>query len=371
MEARSKTEGDGFHYETRKSYSRNGPNGSWILKTSKPQWNTYEYQEMLGFDIPNFHKRKREGELLPYTPFSQFKCSGSVTGDYVINYADGSSSKSDNYHGLPESLVPTREFLQNEMDQHDPTYFVQAAAAAIYGSGFDSLTFAAELKSTVRLFKGLLRRFIRLVASGRIEKIWLEGRYGWAQLANDIINFNNTMTEFDSERKRYSERVGTTTNYTTTSTLKVFDWYSSAAHWVNVSDTYTIGLRGSVTADIEPPKFIFNPILTGWELLTLSFVVDWFINIGQWLESMSFRSLSSSYTAASGMHVSMVRNIYNQGTTYKNGVSGDVNTLGLITSELTVRNPASVSNNPLIKLRLDAFKITDLLALLRQRLRSK
>ena len=32
-------------------------------------------------------------------------------------------------------------------------------------------------------------------------------------------------------------------------------------------------------------RFGFDPLLTAWELVTLSFVVDWFIDIGSWLQT--------------------------------------------------------------------------------------
>jgi hypothetical protein len=35
-------------------------------------------------------------------------------------------------------------------------------------------------------------------------------------------------------------------------------------------------------------KTAFNPLLTAWELVPFSFVVDWFIGIGDWLIAQSF-----------------------------------------------------------------------------------
>lgn len=77
---------------------------------------------------------------------------------------------------------------------------------------------------------------------------------------------------------------------------------SSSGTWRRVDDI-KISLAGQVVADITPPKIQFNPFVTAYELTTLSFVIDWFINIGQYLQALSFLAIQQDYKCGYGWNV--------------------------------------------------------------------
>jgi hypothetical protein len=129
----------------------------------------------------------------------------------------------------------------------------------------------------------------------------------------------------------------------------------------------SLGLRGSVAADIEPPKLTANPFLTYWEVTRLSFVVDWIVNIGQWLSALSFLALQTNYTAAGGIMLtydkthtitSVAKPNYQLNASSTRQVASKV--------EYVVRSPTSIPSLPQLKLRLDAAKVVDLAALIAQ-----
>lgn len=116
---------------------------------------------------------------------------------------------------------------------------------------------------------------------------WLEYHFGWEPLVNDIYNAVGFLNDpLPSVRLRGK---GT-----------------SVVHWVEnqgpSQDEYTHMHRITYGADVavyDPDLFLLNkagllnPALVAWELVPFSFVIDWFVNLGGWLASLtSFVGLS-------------------------------------------------------------------------------
>jgi hypothetical protein len=124
-----------------------------------------------------------------------------------------------------------------------------------------------------------------------------------------------------------------------------------------------VSVRGTVAADIKPPTFSFNPLVTAWELLPFSFILDWFIGIGQWLASMSFLTFAEKWAAAGGFKVTIDRTIETT-IDFAPDYSGERYLFSLARSELVTRTPTSVSLTPQIRVNLDEFKYLDLVSLI-------
>lgn len=329
-----------------------------------------------GYKNSDYRDRLVQGKLLPMTPWTGFRSDFRVTlgvfeaymptiTPYYKYWSDGL------YTWLISGTMPPwylgQSNLQNILNQYDARYFVQAAAARIATSGWDALTFGAEFSKTVAMFRGFTSRLISLAKAGKLEKIWLEGRYGWRTLVYDLKDIDAAIRNLNEGRKRYFDRVGTTISKVET---RVDAQAPTGYGTFTCTTTYThsIGLRGSVCADIEPPRFQYNPLSTAWEVTKLSFVIDWIVNVGQFLDSLSFLALQREYTAASGL---MIKSDYKQ-VSDVSWVSGCYGTWVIESEghgELVNRIPASVSTIPLTKLRLDAFKVLDLVALFLQAIR--
>lgn len=345
--------------------------------------------ECFGKGMEDFQKRKAEGELLPHLPWNQREWSFTQQdgGQEYLYHQPNSNikvwwdrwpgsmlyvgwSKDQTYPSFP-SVPP--------IDLPDPSYFVQKAAARIASQGFDTLTFLAELNKTRDMFKNALTRFLKMSQKSKRKKRrlpskretlgsyfsnYLEGRYGWRILLYELDDLYSAIYEFDEKRTRFSERAGFSdtlvVNESGPEERAETTWYKT---WI---DTYEVSVRGSVSADFSPTRWQFNPFVTVWETIPYSFVVDWFLHVGQALEASTFLILNDAHYASSGYHVSVTRQydvfyVDNPTGSDPGTYSGEVSVQGV--GKWTNRTPTSVSFAPLNEVRLDAWKIVDLLAL--------
>jgi hypothetical protein len=150
---------------------------------STTAYSAVDYLETRGWKIPNFRKRRRSGELMPYTPFEQYSHKGSVVSGlyaweqtvppWTGQYWDEMVPWDSTYYG------PTLQQVRDFASLQDTRYYVQAAAARIYASGWDVATFLAELTRTIQMFRDLLNKMLRIAAVrpvGTPLNLWLEGR---------------------------------------------------------------------------------------------------------------------------------------------------------------------------------------------------
>lgn len=328
-------------------------------------------------ELPNFHKRKNAGEFLPYTPYYIL--------DHLISIDDGSrsnwistttgneawwesASTGLRYLHLGGPLLHTRGdanhiFAKIEELGIDPQYYVQAAAAKLYTSGWDGLTFLAEFHKVLSMFNSFLQNLAKLLSGGPKGKLdaWLEGRYGWRVLVYDMFDIHAAILNMTASLKRRKERVGSSIEHTETRT--VYSGGAVADRQLHIVETYEIGVRGCLITELVPPRIQLNYALTAWELTRLSFVIDWVVNVSQSLQAMMFLSLQPSYTASYGRYCKYTQTgtstvTYNPGFTgaYQEGF-----TESMVVKE---RVPCSIPALPLVKLRLDDYKIADLIAII-------
>lgn len=337
-------------------------------------YNTYKYSMCSGQTIPHFHLRKKRGDLLRHTPWSQYYGDMSFTGSWGYNSKYGGYDRSDNRNLLDGVVRPSCVVSPSEihyvLSDLDTDYLVQLAAARIYDRSWDALTFAAELNKTIALFVRTLSRILHYIRTGQLEKLWLEGRYGWRLILYDIEDINKLLSNLDDQRKRFNERVGRSDTIQTSDSYLI-NFYSQDFDIV-WNTVYDISSRGHVVADIKPPKISFDPIKTTWELIPFSFVIDWVLSVGSALSSMAFVILSTNYSAAGGFHVTATRtwsyeNSRNWETSFVSSAWATAE--GEFVAKYTVRNPCSVPYFPQLRLNFDVYKIADLIALIVQALR--
>lgn len=346
----------------------NGTYGPFLATTG------VDYYSHTGEDVPNFHKRKREGELLPFTVWNQTRFTGSAEGSRSLVRTGNLDSVGN---AVIQEWLPDIDWargLHLDLDLADlKQAAVDSAAANIYSQNWDTLTFLAELHKTVRMFKNFLTNFRKLASDpDQIYKSWLEGRYGWRILMYDLQDIQKALAGVDQSRTRFKRRHGRSFSFSEEVTFN--EDFGFADITTTYVDEWDVSVRGNVVADIMPPAFRFNPITTGWELITFSFVIDWIVNIGQWLESLSFLALTHDYRAAGGHAVSYTRQYKSHQTTFKDGDgygmwSGTVEHTAQAACKFVTRNPLTVSLYPHISPNLDAFKVLDLVALAMQAIR--
>lgn len=192
--------------------------------------------------------------------------------------------------------------------------------------GFDVLTEIGEGPETVRMFykaavavsKNITTAYRRL-RKGKVvmswgefrsfvdgtakasDDHWMAYRYGVRPVINSVSNFHDWYKNHDrrnggSEAARIIRGRNTSTSTTTTKTASKGRLVSeggidSLMHYQ--CDQKTVReIRvscGILERWVATNGLIFNPVTTGWELVPLSFVIDWFTNFGDQLTYASYR----------------------------------------------------------------------------------
>jgi len=325
-----------------------------------------------GATTPGWRKMKNSGIILPMTPWKQdfydmhanagtrgWCTSTNRKGLYVDYYYPGNVG----IHGMDVG------YLVGEIGDLNLEYYVQKAASSIYTSGWDAATFIAEITQLRKMLSGVGGKINNLSqgrSPGELYNLWLEGRYGWRTLMYDIKDLAGVLSRTNERRTRYRQVAGFSDGGSVT---KVVDSGSSPSIRDTTQITWVVNMRGTVVADIDVPDFQINPVTTAWEVAKLSFVVDWLLNVGQALEAASFLLMAKSYKACTGFRVDFnvegTSALLNKGTNVSAFHTGSWGG----TASRVQRSPATVSALPRLKLRLDEYKVIDLLALVAQRLR--
>jgi hypothetical protein len=344
------------------------PTGAPYVYNSSNVSSYYAFSDMRGVDIPGFHKRKRAGELLPFTDFTQYEVKAASTGSYELTYLpDGSNWSCPNDYPNPSGSIIGKIEMTKLLEGHDFEPYVQAAAAAVYSRGWDFLTFSAELGKTVSMCETILADLLDLwkrrkrMSPKQFNNWWLKARYGLSQSVYDVQDSLKALEMYSNKRTRVTERVGNTYRATDAPVVEQVTTGWGVITHTTMTD-YTVSVRGHVAADFSPAAFRFNPVVTGYELLPWSFVIDWAVNINQLLQAYSFLLLCDSSTAAGGFLVTRTcTETWN--TEHAPGWHGNHDRTRVTVEKLTVRVPTKISLKPQAGPGLNTDRIRDLLAL--------
>lgn len=121
-------------------------------------------------------------------------------------------------------------------------------------------------------------------------QLWLGYKYGWAPAYNDIWNYCNfTRRMFDKMEFKGKSRIMLDNPFTSTTLNGSVRGQLRIRHQVRRLEKCQIGVTASV-ANQDAYNLTrltsLNPALVAWELTPLSFVFDWFIDVGGFLENL-------------------------------------------------------------------------------------
>lgn len=341
----------------------------------------YQNRSMRGFDVPQFHKRKRSGELLPFTPWDQYESEGETSGVWDRYTTDGSTIYHDWYVNPHGYIWQTGWRLTPEAvlahAPSDVSEYVTRAAASIYAKGWDALTFLAELKDIHRLYSNLaehlevlLKKRRRPSGFGGFSSDWLSTRYGWRPLINDIKNIIGLVQRWGTEKQE--RHTGSSFGgYSFTDTNLELDLPGvNEVRYRKVVDTIEVNPRACVVADIVIPAIQINPIQTGWELIPFSFVVDWVLNVGKTIAALSVLVGATSYVACKGFKITVTREFeYGLQEPAGGWISGTCLQTGKSVASYTRRIPCGIPIIPRFDVRFDWRKMLDINAYISQHLK--
>jgi hypothetical protein len=177
---------------------------------------------------------------------------------------------------------------------------------------WDLLTFMAELPQTASLlakqyhrFNGIARAIARRAFRRETRRsrrkrrpydpkqalldfssLWLEGRYGWRPLLYDIESICKALRK---KAKRKISRRNATGSFTISGDM-THRLSETPLHYDTVGTrTGTCKVRAVVFHSSDMSPIGMNPLITAWEVTRYSFIVDWLIDIGAWLQAISPR----------------------------------------------------------------------------------
>lgn len=123
---------------------------------------------------------------------------------------------------------------------------------------------------------------------------WLELQYGWKPLLSDVREASEALARFNLANSSWQQVRSSATRRTKTYVPIVYVINSQAFVWGGFSVSYESSVKYGLRYRLSSAKRALmaqtgftNPINLGWELIPFSFVVDWFLPIGSYLESLS------------------------------------------------------------------------------------
>lgn len=119
--------------------------------------------------------------------------------------------------------------------------------------------------------------------------LWLETWYGWVPFVSDVYDAVETLTSlYDLDKAFEGTTRATVWTGIGTKSLDGTDWGGQADRYIDkCKDSRRAVWRWATDTGWFPSKLgLTNPASIAWELLPFSFVADWFIPIGNWLDTL-------------------------------------------------------------------------------------
>lgn len=185
----------------------------------------------------------------------------------------------------------------------DPDDALADAIAYVLSDLWDMGTFLAEAGKTASMFTTLMSRVIstyrdirRAVSRGdpskvieNVSRIWLEARYGWRPTYYDLLDIQQAVDRLrEGVMEELVRRSVTLESSDTASRRRGYQSANSTPADLSVTRvTRHVSRAGAIgLLDTRIPVFL-DPLVTGWEIVPFSFVIDWFINVGSLLQTIT------------------------------------------------------------------------------------
>lgn len=122
-----------------------------------------------------------------------------------------------------------------------------------------------------------------------IPNRWLELQYGWKPMMSDIFGTLQNLDMLESGANPYWTRVKGAAKLDENQTIPFasnpYWWKEYAIRHHHVKTVLFYRLNAPPLATLASLG-LTNPLLLGWELVRYSFVVDWFLPVGNWLSTL-------------------------------------------------------------------------------------
>lgn len=213
----------------------------------------------------------------------------NVLNDWSAAYSIPSSLRDAELYN--RALIKARVGMKRTSVNLGVAYAERARTAQLVSDNISSIA-----KAALALKRGKWRRAGRLLGitnprkprGSTFPKRWLEYQYGWKPLLSDIHGAIEALERRNASDWRVTSKGFATRDFEKSHLQSVSSMYRQRT---NVSQTQGCFIR----IDAIPKQDhivsaaslgVTNPLLVAWELVPFSFVVDWALPVGQYLESL-------------------------------------------------------------------------------------
>lgn len=314
-----------------------------------------------GEKLSGFTRMRKSGELLPFTTFSQIEedwAPGLTSWSLDVKNTDTHTEASTVL--VPEDLS-LRVVHSPPADQES---LYTRLMAKMGTPDWDALTFAAELRKVIAMFRDFLpklRAFILQYDKREVVDMYLSIRYGLRPLVYDMMNINAAILRLGGTPRNFiRKRVEDVTANVRTI---VVPW-GNITYELECSSVMSTRMAG--VSSVIPPAIGVNPVVTVWELTRLSFVLDWVVDVGSFLQGLTSLAAYGNTLCGLGMFETMQVSIKRAYITPSSlpTVTGSVNMHGSYIATRTTRIPYDGRSMTVpLQFDLDFWKVVDLAAI--------
>jgi len=319
------------------------------------------YVDKYGINTPGWpHHIQDNGYLAVFLKASQSKASFSTSLIGQSSHGSGDISMS----ALTSNWTPGDESYLDASGQIDlENALTSKLASKIKGQKINVGVMLAERRQTANLVVSTAKRLANTMLELRkgrwrnavsmltgtsprlgsrvphgVENQWLELQYGWKPLLSDVYGSVQALAERNSRLNVPVIKVKVSKTIQLPSFTKILSRVQTT--WPESRATRTARMSGTAYAEFSitddrrqvlSQTGVSNPLSVAWEVIPYSFVVDWFLPVGAYLENMDYAAglqLHRGWLAHKRMinwKVSVIPGVFSNGSAVQSWGGGSIN----------------------------------------------
>lgn len=265
---------------------------------------------------PGYFKMSREGKVLPVNPFTRTKETLEFTLDGKLR-ANHTGNPGAYTYGLDGNMCfsgfggcggnfPSIPALPSFQGVTQGNIASIEAVANARRQAWDVLTFAAEFRESVKMFRKLtgtlIKRIFAVITRGPGGKAktfadqWMEYRYGYMPVVYDIEDMQAAIKSLNDLVHRlrgfgYTEAILSSSSTTGWGNGVICDTGGYGGGWLHEINKLTQVSRSyhaSALIELHTAAAVsFDPVVTAYEIMPYSWMLDWVFNVGSALTAFS------------------------------------------------------------------------------------